>query len=71
MDKEKIIKFADEMIEEYGVHCSYKDNLADDWAIEDEGLWFKCSECGEPILFEDWELDEVSGYCPICEFEWE
>lgn len=59
MDKEKIIKFTDEMIEEYDVR-SYKDNLADDWTIEDEGLWFECPECGEPILFEDWGLDEVS-----------
>lgn len=70
MDKEKIIKFIDEMIEEYGVR-SYKDNLADDWTIEDEGLWFECPECGEPILFEDWGLDEVSGHCLNCEFEWE
>lgn len=70
MDKEKTIKFTDEMIEEYGVR-SYKDNLADDWTIEDEGLWFECPKCGEPILFGDWELDEVSEHCPICEFEWE
>ena len=39
---------------------------------ENDGLWFVCPECGEPILFEDWVDDKelADGCCPICGERW-
>lgn len=32
--------------------------------------WFECPECGEPILKEDWE-DENLIHCPVCEYNFD
>ena len=46
--------------EKYGVFVSF-----------DEGdEWFECPECGEPILKEDWE-DENLIHCPVCEYNFD
>lgn len=69
--KEKAIEFIKYMIDEYGVTSCF-DNIDEDNPIEEEGLWFECPICGEPILlFDDWELEEVVDCCPVCEERYE
>lgn len=68
---DKAIQFVKEMIDTYGVRSCF-DNLDEDWDLEDEGLWFECPNCGEPILIgDDWDLEEVIDRCPICEESYE
>ena len=61
MTREDFENLIDYMIDTYGVR-SYRMN------DEENDLWFECAECGEPILFDDWENDEEleNGYCPVC-----
>ena len=64
---EKAIQFVRKMVEDFGVRSCF-DNVNEDNLLEDEGLWFECPLCGEPILIgDDYELDEVTEYCPVCE----
>lgn len=58
------------MVETFGVRSCF-DNVDEDNTLEDEGLWFECPYCGEPILEEDWSVDEVIELCPVCEEPWE
>lgn len=64
-------QFVANMVRIYGVYSCFN-NIDEDNSIEDEGLWFECPECGEPILIDDdWDFEEVIAACPICGFEWE
>lgn len=64
---QKAIDFVKEMVDTYGIRSCF-DNIDEDNSLEDEGLWFECPVCGEPILIgDDWELDEVIEVCPVCE----
>ena len=64
---EQGIKFVQHMVDVYGVRSCF-DNLGDGTTLEEEGLWFECPHCGDPILIgDDWTLEEVSEMCPICE----
>ena len=68
---DKAIQFVKEMVDTYGVRSCF-DNLDEDWDLEDEGLWFECPNCGEPILIsDDWDLEEIIDRCPICEEPYE
>lgn len=55
MNWEKAAKFCEETFGSYV-----------DW----EERFFHCPDCGEPLLFEDWE-DHDFEICPICEFNFE
>lgn len=81
MTKFQFRDFVDTMVNMYGV-TSYLDNLVDDYEADADELdspWFSCPECGEPILYEDYEedmddfiSDDYSMFtCPICEEEME
>lgn len=59
------INFVTYMIDTYGVASCFN-NIDEDNTLEEEGLWFECPICGEPILFEDWDLDEMEHECPVC-----
>lgn len=68
---QKACDFVLEMVNTYGVRSCF-DNVSEDNPLEEEGLWFECPECGEPILIDDdWTLEEVISHCPICEAEWD
>ena len=76
-DKPAQVKFRDFKGEEcYGI--AFKDTIICGCcgsafeAGENDGLWFVCPECGEPILFEDWVDDKelADGCCPICGERW-
>ena len=64
------VKFVIDMVNDYGVNSCF-DNVDDENTLEDEGLWFECPVCGEPILFADWSFDEIKRYCPVCEEEYD
>lgn len=68
---DKAVAFVEHMVDTYGVRSCF-DNVDEDNTLEDEGLWFECPECGDPILiFDDYNLDEVIDGCPICECTWD
>lgn len=68
--KQKAIDFVKQMVEDFGVNSCF-DNIDEENTLEEEGIWFECPVCGEPILiFEDWSLEEVMEHCPICEEEY-
>lgn len=60
--------FVRKMVRAYGVISCF-DNVDEETnPLEEEGLWFECPHCGEPILiYDDWELEEVEHECPVCE----
>lgn len=64
----KALEFVKHMVRTYGVVSCF-DNVDEEMnTLEDEGLWFECPLCGEPILIgDDWELEEVIHQCPVCE----
>mgnify|MGYP006981385979 FL=1 len=64
----KALEFVKHMVRTYGVVSCF-DNVDEEMnTLEDEGLWFECPFCGEPILIgDDWYLEEVTHQCPICE----
>lgn len=70
--KKRFKNLVNKMVKVYGV-TSYLNNITEDMTPEeiDNDLWFACPECGEPILYEDWDLaDFIDGNeftCPICE----
>lgn len=67
MYTQKEINFVKNMIDIYDIRSCF-DNITNDWTVEDEGLWFECPNCGEPILVgEDWNLEEIVDCCPVCE----
>lgn len=61
MSKSQFKKLIKRMVKTYGVTSCFDND-------ENSDLWFTCPECGDPILYEDWEDDEElnSGCCPIC-----
>lgn len=65
----KWVALMQQMVKIYGV-TSAMDNLDSEHTLDDEGIWFTCPECGEPILEEDWMFDEVCVMCPVCEAEY-
>ena len=64
----KALDFIKRMVRVYGVVSCF-DNVDEEInPLEDEGLWFECPHCGEPILVgEDYSLEEIVSKCPICE----
>lgn len=60
------------MVKTYGVNSCF-DNIDEENTLEDEGIWFECPHCGEPLLMEDWTMEEIyeDGGCPICGEEFE
>lgn len=71
---ERAIEFVKYMVDTFGVRSCF-DNIDEENSLEDEGVWYECPECGEPILYEDYpEAFEFRHYnckCPICEFDYE
>lgn len=59
-------KFIRNLIEDFGVRSCF-DNVDEDNTIEQEGYWYECPICGEPVLLEDWLDKFISDICPICE----
>lgn len=70
--KKRFKNLVNKMVEVYGV-TSYLNNITEDITPEeiDDDLWFSCPECGEPILYEDWDMsdyiDSDKFTCPVCE----
>lgn len=68
---ENAIEFVRYMVDTFGVRSCF-DNVDEENSLEDEGLWYECPECGEPILYEDYpEAFNYGCMCPVCEFEYE
>lgn len=70
--KERFKSLVQSMVDTYGVD-SYLNNIIPEMSDEeiDADLWFACPECGEPILYEDWDMsyyiDGDEWQCPVCE----
>lgn len=64
----RALDFIKRMVHVYGVVSCF-DNVDEEInPLEDEGLWFECPHCGEPILIgTDYDLEEIVARCPICE----
>lgn len=64
----RALDFIRQMVNVYGVISCF-DNVDEETnTLEDEGLWFECPICGEPILiYDDWELEDIMEICPVCE----
>lgn len=62
------VDFIRKMVDEYGVRSCFDNVDEADNTLEDEGLWFECPICGEPVLiYDDWELEDIMEMCPVCE----
>ena len=54
-------------VDVYGVPSCF-DEASTYNPVEEEGYWFVCPNCGEPIYIEDYEtVDEIREQCPVCE----
>lgn len=64
----RALDFIKRMVHVYGVVSCFDNVDEEKNTLEDEGLWFECPICGEPILiYDDWELEDIMEICPVCE----
>ena len=64
----RALDFIKRMVHVYGVVSCFDNVDEEKNTLEDEGLWFECPHCGEPILIgTDYDLEEIVARCPICE----
>lgn len=64
----RALDFIKRMVHVYGVVSCFDNVDEEKNTLEDEGLWFECPHCGEPIFIgTDYDLEEIVARCPICE----